>query len=339
MMNLNHLEASTILIACLVTDKKYRKMGGDGGLKAALKRTTNRNISICQVPVEEVLKDDDDFEGNLKRFITEKIGVNTEMQVILVHKYSDFYKIEDERDRVVKLRSWLQSKTSTMKILDDPEKIDLLSNRTRTGHLVRQLCSEEGFESRGLQWPKFSEEFGDEEISVPVIIKPVNACATDESHWMTLISDPGVYDSLPNDIKNPGYTIIQQFYPHHGILYKVYVIGSEVIEIVARPSISASQPVIRFNTHKFKTAEGELSTEKHCEAMRRLEEHVPLIFEFTRRLKSELKLTWFGVDVIITEDEVVVGSAVKVAVIDVNYMPGYDGIMELPDKIIKAILE
>ena len=118
----------------------------------------------------------------------------------------------------------------------------------------------------------------------------------------------------------------------------MYVIGTEVIEIVARPSISSrdlsdANPVYRFNTHKFKAAEGELNASRYSEAMARLEPPARLIVEFTRRLKSVLGLTWFGVDIIIPEEE----AEVKVAVIDVNYMPGYDGIRELPDKLIIII--
>ena len=336
------VKPSSVFIICLVTDKKYRKMGGEEGLKSAVKKSGNQTISIAQLQVEELLGDSDDFEGNLKHFMNRHTKQCNELepsladqQIILVHKYSDFYKSKIERDRLHKLRSWLHEVTGLIKVLDDPEKIDILFDRVKTGHLAQKLCESEGFEARGLQWPVFTEQCDFEGLSVPVIVKPIDACSTDESHWMTLICE------APSNFKHqlifPQKSLVQQFYEHYGILYKVYVIGSEVIEIVALPSISAADhseaPIYRFNTHKFKASEGSLSPAKLCEATRRLEPHKPLILEFTRRLKRELGLTWFGIDVIIPEN------SLKVAVIDVNYMPGFDGIKELSDKLIKAILE
>lgn len=321
-------------------------MGGFEGLTDAVERnsqdttatTTTKTTCIVHIPPEEfLLSGADDFEASLKRYIHD---FPLDKNVVLVHKYSDFYKLKNmEKTRVDGLRSWLHEMTNVIKVLDDPDKIDVLSDRVRTGNLVRKMCAGEGFEARGIQWPSFTETGALEGLRMPVIVKPVDACATDESHWMTLIRG----NDKDNDFlyKSSENVLVQQFYEHYGVLYKVYVIGTEVIEIVARPSISSrdlsdANPVYRFNTHKFKAAEGELNASRYSEAMARLEPHRPLIVEFTRRLKSVLGLTWFGVDIIIPEEE---EAEVKVAVIDVNYMPGYDGIRELPDKLINAIIE
>ena len=308
-----------------------------GALKRKQQDTTTTITTTCivHIPPEEFLLSGADFEASLKRYIHD---VPLDKNVVLVHKYSDFYKLKTmEKNRVDGLRSWLHEMTNVIKVLDDPDKIDVLSDRVRTGNLVRKMCAGEGFEALGIQWPSFTETGALGGLRMPVIVKPVDACATDESHWMTLIRDKGT-DFLNKSSEN---VLVQQFYEHYGVVYKVYVIGTEVIEIVARPSISSrdlsdDNPVYRFNTHKFKAAEGELSASRYSEAMARLEPHRPLIVEFTRRLKSVLGLTWFGVDIIIPEEE---EAEVKVAVIDVNYMPGYDGIRELPDKLIKAIIE
>lgn len=343
---MNQTPKQPLFIACLVTDKKYRKMGGDDGLKTAIKKAGKDNIFIGQIQVEELVHNSLGFEVNLKNLISKILKKNLkdseninllDQNIIIIHKYSDFYKLPLKVDHVDLLRSWLREMTSITKVIDDPDKIDILTDRVRTGNLVRNLCISGGFASRGLQWPEFTESSNYESLNLPIIVKPVDACATDESHWMTLI--PETVDGN-NEIFVTSFqtkSLVQKFYEHYEVLYKVYVIGSEVIEIVARPSISAknlSNSVFRFNTHKFKTSEGDLNPSRHSQAMNRLEGHLELIRNFAHKLKNELNLTWFGIDMIIPEN-----SDIKIAVIDVNYMPGYDGINGLPDKIINAILE
>lgn len=327
-------EKESVVIVCLVTDKKYRKMGGDEGLKLAIKRRTSgtdKTVLIGQVLVEDLLAGG--LSERLGLIIKRDFSASGDARVILIHKYSDYYKSPGiGGDQVRRVRDWL-AEECPFRVLDGPEKIDVLSSRVQTGLLVRNMCEVQGFEARGLQWPKFQLKWTAEtgELDYPVIVKPIDACATDEAHWMTLHND------RTNPLVLPDGYLVQQFYEHFGILYKVYVIG-EMVEIVARPSISARDcgPMLRFNTHKFKAAEGELSAAKMAEAMKRIEKVRGLVEEFARKLKEKLQLTWFGVDVIIPEDG---GSGLRAAVIDINYMPGYDGIKDLSDKLIKAILD
>ena len=336
-----------VVIACLVTDKKYRKMGGNEGLKLAIKRRGGRDrVVISQILLEDLLKEtyeNDHFEracecdfdceracftDKLLKVLKRNLDLPCDAQVILIHKYSDYFKSQGIlKDQVIKLRNWLSD--CNFKVLDEPEKIDILSNRVQTGFLVREMCKLQGFESRGLQWPEFKLKWTEGEFEYPVIVKPVDACATDEAHWMTLINKKSSGFELSEGC------LVQKFHEHFGLLYKVYVIG-EIIEIVARPSITAkgSGEVMRFNTHKFKATEGDLSPEKMTEALERIETVRGLVEEFAKELKKKLQLTWFGIDVIIPEE-----GGLRAAVIDVNYMPGYDGIKDLPDKLIKAILD
>ena len=341
-------DSLTTVVACLVTDKKYRKMGGEEGLQAAITlskkqihehNTLNLNLNIkhktliLQVRVEELLLSHD-FEGNFINLLKSKFQLSDceicDARVVIVHKYSDFFKIPGiRRENVLEVRDWLCRQRT---VLDDPEKIDILSNRVQTGNLVRKMCKSEGFEELGLQWPEFHvQSMG--EMTVPVIVKPVDACSTDESHWMTLVTDEGKFDGFP---LSEG-VLVQQFYEHFSVLYKVYLIG-ESVEIVARPSISARNLTksgeFRFNTHKFKALAGNLPEEQLFKAMQRMEPLRGLVEKFAWLLKDRLKLTWFGIDVLIPER-----GDLKAAVIDVNYMPGFDGVTGLTDKLIKAILD
>ena len=384
-------------IACLVSDKKFRKMGGIEGLEHAIKfylkndedaLYRDKNIKIGQISIKDIMCTGDFTENLLKATKKENciaannsnatrnniFGSNTfnhnhmahdnsliyntdityTRHIIVVHKYTDFYKMEGiSFEDILKLRDWLSildfQKVINgvhFKVLDLPERIDVLSNRIQTGNLIREFCTLHGFEELGMQWPKFlscSEqnnlnliEFEDTEMmALPVIVKPIDACATDEAHWMNLITEP-----LKNRFNLKG-SLIQKFYEHFEILYKVYVIG-EVIEIIARPSISSKtatgSPVLRFNTHKLKATQGDLCEEKKIEALERMKPLKSLIEKFAKALKEKLKLTWFGIDVILL-DGTEKNESLRAAVIDINYMPGYDGIESLSNKLIKAVLD
>jgi hypothetical protein len=327
------------VVVCLVTDKKYRKMGGDEGLKAAIKRRASGKDMpfIGQVLVEDLLKvtTETTIDDNFFKIIKTDFGFDETKQVILIHKYSDYFKSPRiSRDQGMKLRNWLCN--CTFKVRDDPEKIDVLSCRVKTGMLVREMCRIQGFESRGLQWPEFELKWIGKEMEYPVIVKPIDACASDEAHWMTLLNEYS--ESFDSHLNFADSCLVQKFHEHFGVLYKVYVIG-DIVEIIARPSITSREAgsIMRFNTHKFKAAEGELNADKWQEAMMRLENVRELVEEFAKELKKKLQLTWFGIDVIIPE--VAEGAGLRAAVIDVNYMPGYDGIKDLAEKLIKAVLE
>lgn len=326
------------LVACLVTDKKYRKMGGEEGLKSALQKR-HKNVQIGQIQVEELLNGPGSLDESFRNILKKQFGLpetGDEVCVTLIHKYSDFFRIPGLCPlRVLELRDWLKG-LRNCRVLDDPENIDVLANRVRTGNLIREMCVEEGFEGNGLQWPEF--HVGSmQNLSLPVIIKPVDACSTDESHWMTLLNRLEDSDSECPALLNEN-VLVQKFHEHFGVLYKVYVIGDS-IEIVARPSIRAGSDFgkgsFRFNTHKFKAVSGDLDSVEAEAARLRLEPLRDLIVQFAWRLKSRLNLTWFGIDVLIPESP----NELRAAVIDVNYMPGFDGVTGLTDKLIKTILD
>lgn len=358
-------EARITLIACLMTDKKYRKIGGaDGRLEEALERLLGKNSSVIQVKLEDVTRSED-FTGNLLKATLDSIEIEKEKEkrysavdLILVHKYTDYYKTFKELER---LSSWLNDLSEIgsiehetdknnhlvnvrVTVMDVPKRIDLLTNRVQTGNLVQELCEREGFKGRGLEWPEFTCDFGGDNIknikSEHLIIKPIDACASDDAHWMTIVS------AIPLTISEG--MLAQRFYNHYGILYKIYVVGG-VIEIVPRPSVrrpdcDAEGGEYRFNTHIFKKDMEELGGERRREASDRIEPFREIILEFAESLSRNLQIRWLGIDIIIPEpdsresyDEDT--AMIRLGVIDVNYMPGYDGIDDLPDKFIRAILQ
>lgn len=151
-------------------------------------------------------------------------------------------------------------------------------------------------------------------LQFPTIRKPVAACSVENSHLMCIFYSPDQVARTDDKF------ILQEFIPHGGILYKVYVIGEEQ-RIQVRPSLPshwlepASQPR-SFDSQSLK----RLGTAVDApEAMRRLTpRHLERISQYTALLKSHLGLTLFGWDLIMEE-----GSD-RLFIIDVNHFPGYD---------------
>jgi inositol-1,3,4-trisphosphate 5/6-kinase len=73
-------------------------------------------------------------------------------------------------------------------------------------------------------WEGIQQRMAAAGMSTPVIVKPSIACGVSEAHAMTLVLRPegfgGISCTLP--------ACVQEYIDHAAMLYKVYVMGSEV---------------------------------------------------------------------------------------------------------------
>lgn len=267
--------------------------------------------------------------------------------VLIVQKMTDFFKdaLIDARQSA-RLEAWLDSVHGVsydqvhFRVIDPLERTRLLSDRMETGKFVRRLCDDAKFSAQGLQWPAFTHFASEPPLALPVIIKPIKTDVGTESHAMLLVKQPCQLETLFDGTLDSSH-LIQQFHPHDQLLYKVYVIG-DTMEIVPRPSVSLDdgpEDIFRFNTHTFKTANADMCESTRRAALARIEPFRALILSFVMTLALRLQLTWFGVDVIIPEQLGDGDEHIKVAVIDINYLPGYDGVDNLSAKLLKAMLD
>lgn len=152
-------------------------------------------------------------------------------------------------------------------------------------------------------------------MNFPIIRKPVAACSVEDSHLMCILYSP---DQAMMDSGNE--FILQEFIPHGGVIYKIYVIGQEQ-RIQVRPSLpthwlepaSQSRP---FDSQSLKRLGAAVNI---AETMQRLTpEHLEQIRQYTDLLRKHLGLTLFGWDLIMEKD------SDRLFIIDVNYFPGYD---------------
>ncbi len=136
-------------------------------------------------------------------------------------------------------------------LVDDPAHVSALMSRSDIAEVLqtclRDVRSTSGipvrapnfvlFEaiSRPPDVPSLKQELQDLGFSTPLMIKPVIAAGTKESHFMTIILKWSALAKLPPR------SIIQEYVNHNACLYKVYVLGENVF-VYKRPSLPNLPP-------------------------------------------------------------------------------------------------
>uniref|UniRef100_K3WYF2 Inositol-tetrakisphosphate 1-kinase n=1 Tax=Globisporangium ultimum (strain ATCC 200006 / CBS 805.95 / DAOM BR144) TaxID=431595 RepID=K3WYF2_GLOUD len=159
-----------------------------------------------------------------------------------------------------------------------------------------------------------------QETKLPLICKSVEACATDRSHMMSVITQR-------SDLQFVEYpALYQEFINHSGRLFKGYVLG-DIINVAERrslPNIHAGATHVHFNTQKqYPTADDfhPDATDSLIATADATHRDQSEIFAAVRvigeRIREELNLSLFGFDVIVSD------ATQELYVIDVNYFPSY----------------
>ncbi|OCT66323.1 hypothetical protein XELAEV_180425781mg, partial [Xenopus laevis] len=139
------------------------------------------------------------------------------------------------------------------------------------------------------------------------------------SHQMSLIFNEGGL----SEVKPP--CVLQSFINHNATLYKVFVVGSQHF-VVQRPSLrnfplgETDQSTIFFDSNQVSKAE---SCSYLSEAVPSTGVAAPsdsVVNQVVQGLREALGMSLFGVDLIVDT------KTGRVAVIDVNAFPGYDGV-------------
>lgn len=238
-----------------------------------------------------------------------ELGVN-----VILHKLSDWLLSPAQLQAVEnELIGW------GGRVLDSSTSVALLSDRRRTCSMLKWFTLNHGLLVNLPPTSSTSELdttiTGGETLtlSFPIIRKPVAACSLKDSHSMCLFYRP------LQVVAGPDY-ILQQYIPHDGVLYKVYVVG-DAIRVQLRPSLDAGldgEPHT-FNSQAMKQAGAILpGSTLYNSATARLIAKQDRVLTFSKALQAELGLNLFGWDLIIES-----GTG-KLYIIDVNYFPGFD---------------
>lgn len=183
-------------------------------------------------------------------------------------------------------------------------------------------------------------------LSPPLMIKPLVAAGTKESHYMTiLMSESGLQ-------KLPPRCLIQEFVNHDAKLYKVYVLGQEVY-VYERPSLpnlpcgdqlETEFDIIDFDSQRpYPRLEdfGIIDKGEHNRAPeagtepREQKKVIQVTSEEVRPVVESLRnafgLELFGFDILLSAD------SNECLVVDVNYFPSYKEVPNFPGVLARYL--
>ena len=258
---------------------------------------------------------------------------------VIIHKILEWYNhgLETGNSKLRKLLNYVSSCPQIPKVLDPIEETVRLADRFYS----MQIMEDCQFVMNGIRVyvPKFTflkktdsehilEIIDKKGMDFPIITKPHVTRCDAEAHDMAIIFS----EAAVTDINFP--CVIQQFVNHNSMLYKVAAVGQRMY-ICERPSVKNlerslddtvyfdSMTVSKRNVHnkdlhdrnpqkmQFQTS---VTSDEPL-----LDEQV--VGELIKRITNRIDLTLFGVDIIVDEKTGDYG------LIDLNYLPSYDGVL------------
>ena len=262
------------------------------------------------------------------------------------------------RRRVQALKDYQQHVNPGCCLVDDPSNVQTLMSRSDIARVLQSCLSTaqstsgvpvrapkfvvaDGTESEGVLQQRLAEEG----LSTPLMVKPLVAAGTKESHFMTIVLKLSALSELPPR------SIIQEYVNHDATLFKVYVLGEQVY-VYQRPSLpnlppcqqlsTAAVGALKFDSQRpypniadfcieewVQEQQGETTTtgndtmsspgDDYHEVTVTADEIRPVV----ERLRQSFGLELFGFDILRTPQK-------EYLVVDVNYFPSYKEVPNFP---------
>lgn len=167
------------------------------------------------------------------------------------------------------------------------------------------------------------------EITFPIICKPNNAFGCATTHSMCVVKN--YTDLLKAELQLP--SLFQTFHEHGGIIYKIYVVNSNVSACIKNSIsiIDKDDSIFRFDTSELKNQQSRYTEEELKNFLQTIQKEIDLI-NLSKRIAEEFGLTLFGFDIIKINDG-------RYAIVDVNYFPGYNGCGSFHRHLIDYFIE
>ncbi|OQR93693.1 inositol-tetrakisphosphate 1-kinase 4-like [Thraustotheca clavata] len=250
---------------------------------------------------------------------------------VLLHKLAHDMVFESlgEAKSIKNMRTMKEyiAKHPHIRIVDPLDGVRLLTNRQDVCVMLAALAKSSGL---AFSIPNYAiidsieakeaaiADINSGKLRLPVMAKSLEACGTDASHLMQVITR--IEDIQALEIQRP--IMLQEYINHDGRLYKGYVLGKDVIvsERTSLPNLqeNVSSPV-EFDTQKaFPTAASfDLPVSPKHESKGITQEMQDSIQAIGRAIQRATHLSLFGFDVIIESRDQ------RELVIDVNYFPSF----------------
>lgn len=268
----------------------------------------------------------------------------------ILHKVSDMLELSASGDIQIssQFRQVIeyQSRNRSVLLLDQLGSVQKVLDRIATLHILHELPSQQP-PAPTLRAPKFAEVLSPKEwpdlvtkckrnhVSLPWLVKPAAACGITASHQMTAVLKSEGWQTI--DCMLPA--VVQEFVDHGAVLFKVYVIASEV-HVVRKESfpdlgqLSKDQLDTMPATVSFDSLASSLPDALRFDVQPPKHQlHRQVVESGAHWLRHKLQLRFFGFDVVVdqhTGDHVI---------IDVNYFPSFKEVPEAPAKLRMTILQ
>eukprot|EP00980_Cylindrotheca_fusiformis_P008425 scaffold1784_cov116-Cylindrotheca_fusiformis.AAC.5 len=297
-------------------------------------------IQISFVPLDPDLPLEDQHDGNFD-LILHKL---TEDILSCSLGTSD----EAARMRVQRLTNY-QREHPNCCMLDNPSKVMTVMNRSdisrKLQHCLQGITTVSGV---AIKAPKFivvnedtskiQKQLLEAQLSVPLIVKPLVAAGTKQSHYMTIAVRPTATRN-----KIPPNSLVQEYVNHDEKLFKVYVMGKSVhvYQRASMPNLpaditeTATCDLVEFDSqHPYPKLEDfgvEDCDSKQLSSCMTVtpEEVLPLV----HALKKAFGLELFGFDILFSRERN------EWLVVDVNYFPSYKEVPNFPNQLAQYLTQ
>jgi inositol-1,3,4-trisphosphate 5/6-kinase/inositol-tetrakisphosphate 1-kinase len=253
----------------------------------------------------------------------------------------------DAKARVERLKDY-QHRFPTCCMLDDPNSVMTVMSRCAISRKL-QTCLKGITSASGLpvKAPKFvvindntsnvQEQLQAEQLSVPLIVKPLIAAGTKQSHYMTIVlQESATINRIPPN------SIVQEYVNHDESLYKVYVMGTYV-HVYKRTSLPnlptdmasiSTKDFVKFDSQHlypslqdFGITEAFDRTEQTPHDTSVTPDEVSPLVDV---LKRAFGLDLFGFDILLSPQK-------EWLVVDVNYFPSYKEVPNFPNQLAQYL--
>lgn len=231
-------------------------------------------------------------------------------------------------------------------LVDDPAHVQTLMSRSDIAEVLQKcLRSVRSLSGIPVRAPKFvvveaandppdgpilQQQLKRNGLFAPLIVKPLVAAGTKESHFMTVILK---YSALS---KLTSRSIIQEYVNHNAALYKVYVLGDRVYvyERSSLPNLPSTDEIetavdsLEFDSQRPYPCIQDFGIQSHQQALSTHATTVSVTSDEVRPIVESLRrafgLELFGFDILLSHQNS------EWLVVDVNYFPSYKEVPNFP---------
>lgn len=246
------------------------------------------------------------------------------------------------RARVERLSEYQRSHPNCC-MLDDPASVMTLMSRcdiaTRLHTCLKGIKTASGM---AVNAPKYivvkestsqlGQKLSDAGLTLPLIVKPLVAAGTKESHYMNItVKDSAILNGIPAN------SLIQEYVNHNQILYKVYVMGKKVhvYERASLPNLPSdvarvsTVDLVKFDSqHPYpQLKDFGISSYDDPPVARSTPVTPDEVMPLVNALKKAFGLELFGFDILISSE------SSQWLVVDVNYFPSYKEVPDFPRQL------